>query len=223
MKLTGMQKILITAAGIAVVFVAVFVLLILPMFGRLSELDQKQRDAEGLISTTQATLAQLRESKTKAPETQARLVRLSNQMPDNPELPSLIVDLQNLCNDAGMQFASITPAKPEYKGGQSEVPADLNYTEIRIDLQVIGTWDDLLDLLRRLNKLVRVNRITNISIGPDTSAAGAVFTTQPPEAEHPALNVLITLKAFVIGDNGALVSAESVPTSAPPPAEGTAP
>lgn len=224
MNLTGMQKVMIASVGIAVLFVAVFLLLILPMFGTLAELDQKERDAEAIVQQTQLTLEQLREAKRRASGTQADLVRLSNQMPDNPELPSLIVELQNICNDSHMLFAAITPNKPEYKGGNGDVPLDLNFTEVRIDMTVEGTWADLLELLRRIDKIVRLQRISSISIGPILqSSVGGAPGDKPFEPLHPLLRATITMKVFVVGDNGVMVAPESsLGTATAPPAEGGA-
>jgi type IV pilus assembly protein PilO len=215
MKLTSMQQMIAAAVAIALVAVAAIVLLIVPMFGQLSELDTKQLAAESLVQQTDTLLKQLQEAKTQAPETQSELVRVSNQVPDNPELPSLIIELQDICNASGMKFSSITPREPLYRGGTgTDVPDDLNYTDVETVMNLEGTWTDYLDLLRRINGMTRAIRITSISISKPVLGGGSSETTAyVPVPEHPTLSITMTIKSFVMGNNGVMVSPASAAAS----------
>jgi type IV pilus assembly protein PilO len=218
MNLTGTQKMIAAVALLVVAFVAVFFFVVFPMFGRLSDLDVKQAEASRLMQEKQSLLLQLQEAKGRAPQTQAQLVRLANQIPDNPELPTLIVDLQNSANDAGVRFAGLTPSKPEYAGGINGAPIDINYTRLDLNLVVEGTWSDMLDFLRRLNKMSRAARVISVTINPLATTAPAEGT-RTPMPEHPILAVSMVVRTYVLGDNGVLVSPAAAATpTAPPPA-----
>jgi type IV pilus assembly protein PilO len=222
MKLTSMQKIIAVAVAIAAAAVVVFFFLIFPMFGQLSELDSKQQSADALVQQSQTTLKQLQEAKAKASETQAQLVRVSNEVPENPELPTLIIELQDICNVSGVRFVSIAPKDPVYRGGDSDVPEDINFTDVPVDMVVEGTWTDFLDLLRRLNGMTRAIRVTDVSIqGPTALPSSVSPTATIVEPMHPLLRVTMSIKAFVMGNMGVLVGSSSAASGTAPPAGAT--
>lgn len=222
MKLTSMQKIIAVAVAIAVAAIVVFFVLIFPMFGQLAELDTKQQAANALVQQSQTTLVQLQEAKSKASETQAQLVRVANEMPENPELPTLIIELQDICNASGVRFVSVAPKAPVYRGGDGDVPEDVNFSDVPVDLMIEGTWTDFLDLLRKLNGMTRAVRVTDISVQAPVAATSSSSTTATIIAPgHPTLQITMSLKAFVTGNMGVLVKPSSAGSGTVPPTGAT--
>ena len=162
------------------------VLLVLPQFRALSDLDSSIRDADMGVSQAQALLAQRQEIKARSAQTEATRMRLANQMPETPELPSLIVELQDTINAAGLEFASIAPNTPT-------LVDDGRYSAINIAITVRGTWQDTVDLLNRFRSLTRQVRVASFSVsrldsGDDTDAPSRVESaislqvyTMPPD------------------------------------------
>lgn len=209
MKLTSMQKIIAACVAIALVAVAVVALVIVPQFGQLSQLEADRQAAEQQKQQAQALLAQLEQAKGRAAGTQAELLKIGTEMPDSPQLPTLIIELQDMANQSGVELNSLSPAKPVPVAGK-------NYTEINMQVNCDkARWSDVLDFLRRLRKCTRLLRITSISLArvADTSGsadASAVITHAPATR----LTLALAVTAYVIGDNGVITPAPAAPAPA---------
>lgn len=201
MKLTSMQKMIIAIVAIVALAVLAVVLLIVPRFAELSALDVEAQSAQQSLQQAQALLGQLEQAKARASETQAELLKLGTEVPDSPQLPTLIIEMQDISNASGITLSRIGPQVPVAAAGKG-------FSEIVLDTTIQGTWADLLDYLRRLNKTTRLLRITDISITP---VAAATETTATMQAEQK-VNATVKMKAYVIGAQGA---------SGPPPAPGS--
>jgi type IV pilus assembly protein PilO len=201
MKITSMQKMIMTVLALLIVAALVVVFLIMPKFTELDTLSSERTDANLQLQQAKAVLAQLEGSKSKSAQTEAAILKIGTQMPDSPQLPTLIIELQDIANAAGVTVTSFSPAQPTpASGGQ--------YTEISMTLQLTATWDDMLDYMRRLNKATRLLRTTSVTINPastDTSSTAG-------EADAP-LTVALTVKAYVIGTNGVVSSAATATTT----------
>jgi type IV pilus assembly protein PilO len=198
MKITSLQKTIALAVAFVLVAILAVVLVVLPMRGQLTELEAQKVSAQADLARAQALLSQLESAKSRSAATEASLLKIGTQMPDSPQLPTLIVELQNIANDAGVTVTSFAPAEPAPASGGK-------YTEIPMTTAVTAEWDDLLDYLRRLDSSTRLVRVTNVSI-----SQGSVDTTTT-SSETP-LSVSLSMKAYVIGTNGVL-SSGSVATS----------
>jgi type IV pilus assembly protein PilO len=199
MKLTSIQKILAAVVLIAVISVAVILLVIVPKFGELSALDADIQAANDQVAQTQTLLAQLQQAKANAAITQAGLLQLANQFPENPELPSLIIELQDVSNSAGTRFNSVSPQEPIVPPGQA-------FTELPISIQLRGQWSDILDYMRRVNRMTRAIRITDVALAPSETSTSPTDTTEPP------LTADLQIRAYVMPANAA---APASPAGAP--------
>jgi type IV pilus assembly protein PilO len=185
MKLTSMQKMLAVVALVAVGVIAAVLLLLVPRFGDLATLDGELQAAKDEVAQTQALLAQLEQAKSDAALTQAELLQLANQMPERPELPSLLIELQDVSNAAGLRFNSVTPAEP--------VPAVAGtYKEVLMTVDVQGKWADVLDYMRRLNRMTRAIRITTVDVTPIRGS------DSPTETVEPEVRGSMSLMAYVM-------------------------
>lgn len=184
MKLTSMQKMIAVIAGIVVILVAIVVLLILPKSGELSTLETDLQTANAQVQQTKTLLAQLEQAKEGASLTQAELIALANQFPEKPELPSLVIELQDVSNAAGIRFERIGPAAPTELAGSQ-------YSEIAITTRVSGNWSDILDFLRRVNRMTRSIRVTDVAIAPLTS-------TSSTSTEAPDVAADVSMRAYVL-------------------------
>jgi Tfp pilus assembly protein PilO len=155
MKLSYRNKLILAGAVAALLAVLVLVLLVLPQFQTLRTSDDQIAEADAQISQAQSLLAQRQEVKARSVETEAKRMRLANQMPETPELPSLIIELQDTVNEAGLEFASLTPTEPSV--------TEAGYSEITMAMLVRGTWQDTVDLMQRLPKLTRQVRIVGFN------------------------------------------------------------
>jgi len=202
MKMTSLQKMIAVAVLIVGLAAAVVAFVILPQFAQLADLQQQKTDAEARSAQAAMVLETLRGAKGRAAVTEAELLKIGTQMPDSPQLPALIMELQDIANTSGVEVSSLSP-------GQPTVAAGGQYTEISMSEAVTAEWDDLLDYLKRVDRSTRLLRVTSVSITPPAS------TNDTSTAAVTALTVSVTMKAYVIGANGAVSSAANPPAGTP--------
>jgi Tfp pilus assembly protein PilO len=193
MKITAMQKTIALAVAFVIVAALIVVFVAMPMFTTMSGLDAQKAQAQQQVQAAQSLLNRLEEAKTRSALTEAELLKIGTQMPDSPQLPTMIVEFQDLANEAGVSVTSFVPGQPAPTGGGK-------FTEIPITTAVTAKWDDLLDYLRRLDASTRLVRVTNVSISP----VAASTTTTDTDDEEADLAVSISMKAYVMGVNGVL-------------------
>ena len=203
MKLTSQQKMIIVAALIVVVAALAVLFVIMPQFTQLADLQTQKDAANARASAASGVLEALRAAKGRAAITQAELLQIGTQMPDSPQLPSLIIELQDIANASGVKVTSMAP-------GQPVVAASGQYTEVAMSTQVTAEWDDLLDYLKRLDHSTRLLRVTNLTVNPPVASSNTTGT-----AASTALSVTMTMKTYVIGNNG-VVSATATQTAGTP-------
>jgi len=202
MKMTSLQKMIAVVVLIVGLAAAVVAFVILPQFAQLADLQQQKTDAEARSAQAAIVLETLRGAKGRAAVTEAELLKIGTQMPDSPQLPALIMELQDIANTSGVKVSSLSP-------GQPTVAAGGQYTEISMSEAVTAEWDDLLDYLKRVDRSTRLLRVTSVSITPPAS------TNDTSTAAVTALTVSVTMKAYVIGANGAVSSAANPPAGTP--------
>lgn len=161
MKLAARDKLLITIGVVAVVLVLLVVFLVVPQYGKVADLNAQIDQANADIASAQSLLEQRQQIKSRAAQTDAELLKLLNAMPETPELPGYIVEIQDLCTEAGVWLYSVGPSQPA---------EDEGYSSIQLNLEIGGSWADTIDVLRRLNSVTRQTRVTEISTRPDPSA-----------------------------------------------------
>jgi type IV pilus assembly protein PilO len=203
MKITSLQKMIIAMAAVVVVAALVIAFVIMPQFSELTSLQEQKIAAGARTQQANAVLQRLQGAKARAAVTQAELLKIGTQMPDSPQLPSLIMELQDIANAAGVKVTSIAPGLPV-------LSPNGKYTEITLSTQVTAEWADLLDYLKRLDNSTRLLRVTNLTLTPPSAAAATTGTPVPT-----ALTVSMSLKAYVIGNNGVVNSAATSTVGTP--------
>ena len=204
MKLTSLQKMIIVAALVVVVAALIVAFVIMPQFTQLADLQTQKSAAEARATAATGVLNNLRAAKGRAGTTEAELLKIGTQMPDSPQLPTLIIELQDIANASGVDVTSIAPGQPVLAAGGQ-------YTEVPLSTQVTAEWDDLLDYLKRLDSSTRLLRVTNLTVNPPVDTAATTTGTVAPTA----LTVTMTMKAYVIGNNG-IVSSSATQTAGTP-------
>jgi hypothetical protein len=152
-----------------------------------AEAQAAQVSAELSASTTPVTQPQQPEIKT------AYLYKLSKAMPMTTDMPNLLLELNQVVQQSGVQLSSISPSPPDLTGTSA------------ITLSVTGDFYSLTDLLYRLRSLVSVH-----SGALDVS--GRLFSVQSvaltPTGAGRDLTASISLNAYSFG---ATTSVPSIP------------
>jgi len=143
-----------------------------------TEAQAAQASAELSSSTTPVVRPKQPEIKT------AYLYKLSKAMPMTTDMPNLLLELNQVVQESGVNLASISPTPPDLTGTSA------------IQLSVTGDFYSLTDLLYRLRSLVSVhNGALDVS--------GRLFSIKSvdltPTGTDRELNANISLNAFTFG------------------------
>lgn len=183
MTLTSTQKLIAAIVGVVVLAALAVFLLILPQFSNLSRLDQQISQAEQDIASAKTLLGQRQQIKQRSAETESQLLKIMNELPETPELPAFIIELQDAVNESGLDFASLEP-------GEVKEPEN-GYRTISVDITVQGRWQDIVDLLGRLRRIVRQVRIVSLTISPVEESAEETVTANAPQQVTAQFNLQI--------------------------------
>ena len=155
-----------------------------------TEAQVAQANAELSASTTPVVRPKQPEIKT------AYLYKLSKAMPMTTDMPNLLLELNQVVQESGVQLASISPTPPDSTGMSA------------IQLSVTGDFYSLTDLLYRLRSLVSVhNGALDVS--------GRLFSIKSvdltPTGGGRDLNANISVSAFTFSAAAAAASVPSIP------------
>jgi len=174
--------------GILAVALVIFFLLLNPMRADISELETQKQDEEAKIGQLTVQLKTYENLRDAGKRNQGRILELAKMMPDRSEIPSLIIQVQYLADQAGIDVIQITPGQP--LGSEN-----IAYQTMTFSLTFTGTFYDVVDFMDRAENMVggpgRLLTVKNVSLAPQI-VAGASST------RSPELSVSMSLLAFVL-------------------------
>lgn len=171
---------------ILVAFVLVLLLagywffLLSPLRADIADTEQTINEERQALTTARTKLAQLEDIKKRATENRGRLLELGKMLPPEPQVPSLLLEVQDLAVESGINFMSMSP-----NVGSPQGPV----TQTQLSLQCDGTFFDVIDFIYRAEQLAgvpgRILMVENLAL------SGKELTATPPE-----LNANMTLVAY---------------------------
>ena len=166
---------ILVALVLVAAVVAYWFLLLKPLRENIAEYEGRIEEERQQLMVLQAKLAQMSQMKEEAVRNEARLVELAKMVPFSPELPSLILQIQDLAAEAGIDFITITP------GEATEAPS---FQVIPLDLKFSGSFFDVNDFIYRAEQLVgapgRLLTVDSVSL----ALAGTASSTSPSPYRH---------------------------------------
>ena len=189
---------LVLACVLPVVLVAAgWVLLVGPQRSKAAEAADQVAAKQTEIQLARA--ATIRSSKPQ-PIQVADIFRLITAMPDQEDMPGIILQLNQVAEESGIQFTSISP--------QGTTTGSAGYATRQIQLTFSGNFYGLSDFLYRLRSLVGVRGGKLDANGRLFSVAQVSFVEGKPA--FPQINATLTLDAYMYG--------QSAPVAVPAPA-----
>lgn len=203
------RNILILGAGaVLLLLVGYYVLLLGPQRAELAD-RQDERDArEEQLAQLDAEVARLEGIQSRAPEIERELLELSRRVPGQPEVPTVVVQVEEIADEAGVTQLLVEPGEPE----QPEDGGD--YTVIPITMTFEGGYDELQEFLLRLRNLTRLVAVENVVYQAAEEGAGGE-QTQQDAGQGRSLQVEMDAELY------AQPGEEGIQTSAPPDSAGT--
>lgn len=178
----NIRLILIGLALIVIIALAWFFLLS-PIRADIATTSAQIEDAQSTLAAAQAKLAQAEVTRAEGKKNQARLIELAKMVPPTPETGSLLIQIQDLASQSGIDFMSITPGEPVESTGFRMDPLVVQFT---------GTFFNLSDFVYRAEQMVagpgRLLAVKGLTLQLGETGAGT--------SASPILSVNMTIYAF---------------------------
>jgi Tfp pilus assembly protein PilO len=183
------------AAAVVVIGMGYFAL-VAPVRSHGSQLAQQIDDARTQLVnvTSQSGPAAQQPSSSHA----ADELRILKAMPNSTDMPDLLLELDNLARDAGVDFESISPTEAESAGQYQRIPLNAVFG---------GNFYQLSDFLFRLRNLVMFRNGRLVTVGRLIDVPSIEVKADP--STFPRLEATLTLDAFVSGPGTAATSADA--------------
>jgi type IV pilus assembly protein PilO len=192
--MTRKMRLLIAGVVLVAVVALAWFFLISPIRSDIATTNEAITVQIDKLATARAALAQAQTTRAEGKKNQARLLELAKMVPESSQVPSLLVQIQDLADQSGIDFISVSPGEPNEAGAFQIIPLQLQFT---------GTFFDLSDFAYRVEQLVagpgRLMTVKTVSLkvgSSDTAATADGESTAIAVDDSPLLDVSMTLYAF---------------------------
>jgi type IV pilus assembly protein PilO len=218
------RKMRFLLAGVALVAIiaASWFLLISPLRSDIGDTNAAITEQAEKLAQAQAKLARAQTTRAEGQKNQARLMELAKMVPQSTQVPSLLVQIQDLADQSGVDFLSVSPGDPTEAVGFQIVPLTLSFS---------GSYFNLSDFSYRVEQLVagpgRLLTVKSIQLTSNSGRSGTASTESDGESgaalgDSPVLGVSMTLYAFCMDQSSVGAPTASSTKSAGTSGSGTA-
>jgi len=162
------NQLLIGGAAVLVIVLLWYFLLYKPLGDDLTsaqaQTSAEQKKTDGL----EADLARLQSQAKNASKQQALLRKLDAAVPEQPDLAEFIIQANEIADQSGISFLSIAPTPPAAGTGGASV--------IGLTISIQGSFFQLQDYLRLLEKLERLVIVDSVTIAASSGDSGTTGT-----------------------------------------------
>ena len=152
------RRVLLIGLGVVALLVLGYSFLFLgPLLGRL-DVAASERDArEAQLENLEGEVDQLESIQRNAPETERQLLEYSKRVPTQPQIETLIIQIEEVADASGVTQLSIKP------GTAGPPPGGGDYSVMPITMSFEGTYEQLVDFLRRSSDLARLVTVNGLA------------------------------------------------------------
>ena len=125
----------------------------LTAYGERTQKEAQERQLE-------QTASDLENVRRDAPNIERQILEYSKRIPTQDEIPSLVVQIQQIADEAKVTQLSIQPSSPEAPPGGGD------FSRIPITMSFEGTYEELQDFLLRLRNLARLVTVNEVNYEP---------------------------------------------------------
>ena len=205
-KLSPRALFIAVIGGVLVYALVFWFVLVSPKRAEASALKAEVAALEITVANARIAAAP-RSNQDTAPIAVADIFRLAKAMPSVPDMPGILLELDRIAEETGVEFQSVTPAASVVVGDFQTVPITLAFD---------GNFYELSDFLFRLRTLVGVR-------AGELRAAGRLFAVESisfaeSSKGFPELGATLSIVAYVYGTDVS-ASAGAPPEATTPPAD----
>jgi type IV pilus assembly protein PilO len=150
-------KVLVIAIVCAVVAGAGFYFDTIGQYDELAVLEKQELDLKTDFESKQRKSANLQDYRDQLTQIETSLAIMIKQMPTKEEVASLLVDISQTGLASGLEFRLFRPGAPIQRDFYSELP---------INIQVVGKYDELSLFVSGLAALPRIVTVHDVKITP---------------------------------------------------------
>lgn len=175
------RTVLISIVVALLVVVIWLVAFFLPEGSKLSKLNTQEQTLQTQVAAGNAKVAALKREALNTPALEAMSHQLSAAVPSTADIFNYITSLQNAATAAGVTVNTLSPTQPSATTGQS-------FSTIAVQMDVTGTYDQILAFIKGLYGLPRLTSIESVAIngGGPTSNRGTLLTSAMALAAYTA-------------------------------------
>ena len=165
------NPLIVIGAGLLVIILLWYFLLYSPQNDDLSSAQAQTATEQKKTDALQADLARLQSQAKNSTQAAALLRKLDAAVPEQPDLAEFIIQANDIADQSGISFLSISPSPPTAGTGASV---------INLTISIQGSFfqlEDYLRLLEQLERLVIVDGITISASNADSTSTGSSGTT----------------------------------------------
>ena len=196
------RNILILGILILIVLViAYYFVLFSPLREEYLDNYDERTQKEARKAQLERTVADLESAQRESSDIERQILELSKRLPEQDEIPTLVVQIEEIAQEAGVTQLLVEPGSPEAPPGGGD------FSRIPITMSFEGTYEEMQDFLlrvRNLARLVTVNTVTYCRTPVRSGAQCAIEgvggaggeTTVSPEVENQ-LTVQVEAETYV--------------------------
>jgi Tfp pilus assembly protein PilO len=205
------NQLLIGGAALLAIVLLWYFVLYAPLGDDLSSAQAQVSTEQKTTDDLEAKLAQLESQAKNSTEQQALLRRLDAAVPAQPDLAEFIIQANDIADQSGISFLSIAPSPPAAGTGVSV---------IGLTMSIQGSFFQLQDYLRLLEKLERLVIVNGITIASSTGSGTSSTASTDTSSAGTTLSVTLTGSMFTraaapTSDGTGSTPGTTTPTTAP--------
>jgi Tfp pilus assembly protein PilO len=209
--MSRMLRLIILCVVLLLIVVLAWFFLLNPLRSDIADVEASIEAERSDLAAAQAQLAQAEATREEGAKNRGRLLELAKMVPEVEQIPSLLLQIQDLADQSGIEFIAVTPGDPVQSGDFDIVPLELEFT---------GTYFDLSDFIYRAEQMIagpgRLLSVKNLDLqlAQESPESGATSV-----AVSPDLNVNMTMYAFEMA--GAETPRAQTPSTGSAPSDST--
>jgi len=186
-------RFVLAALALVVIVALCWFMLLSPIRSDIAATNASIEAERTRLSAAQAKLAQAESTRQEGMKNQGRLLELAKMVPDSEEIPSLLLQIEDLADQSGIDFISVSPGTPTQASDFQILPLELGFT---------GSYFDVSDFVYRAEQMAagpgRLLAIKTLELllGQEETAE-----TASGASAGPRLTVNMTLYAFVMASS----------------------
>ena len=208
----GRRGPIIAGAGAALLAIVLFLFLVSPKMGEVSQARTELEDARNEQQTLESQLSALEDARDAAGQARQVIAEVDRQIPPTADLPGLILLVQNAAVGSGLELVTVTPGTPTFNAGSglSVIPVTVGGT---------GSYFDVAEFLFRIETLPRAAKALTVTLAPGVGDEGGTTTTTTTIGS-PELTMTASVELYTSDTSAGPGSIPGPTTDAPPEAGG---